>query len=110
MYSGNCGHYHLEGSNHDYSNLAANNLLLWKTAIELGKLGVNEFHLGGGYNSDPDNSLLKFKKSFSNNLKKFYIGKWILNPDKYMELKKSWAEKYPEKVDKYGRLLLCYRY
>ena len=110
MYSGNYGHYHLEGSNHDYSNLAANNLLLWKTALELGKLGVKEFHLGGGYNSDTNNSLLKFKKSFSNNLKKFYIGKWIFNPNKYMELKKSWSEKYPEKVNKYGRLLLCYRY
>lgn len=110
MYSGDYGHYHLEGSNHTYSNLAANNLLLWKTALELGKLGVKEFHLGGGYNSEPDNSLLKFKKSFSNNLKEFYIGKWIFNPDKYMELKKSWSEKYPEKVEKYGRLLLCYRY
>ena len=110
MYSGNYGHYHLEGSNHDYSNLAANNLLLWKTALELGKLGVKEFHLGGGYNSDTNNSLLKFKKSFSNNLKNFYIGKWIFNPNKYMELKKSWSEKYPEKVNKYGRLLLCYRY
>lgn len=110
MYSGDYGHYHLEGSNHAYSNLAANNLLLWKTALELGKLGVKEFHLGGGYNSQPDNSLLKFKKSFSNNMKEFHIGKWIFNEQKYLELKQSWLEKYPEKVEKYGRLLLCYRY
>lgn len=110
MYSGDYGHYHLEGSNHAYSNLAANNLLLWKTALEFGKLGVKEFHLGGGYNSEPDNSLLKFKKSFSNNMKEFHIGKWIFNEQKYSELKKAWSEKYPEKVDKYGRLLLCYRY
>lgn len=110
MYFGDYGHYHLEGSNHAYSSLAANNLLLWKTALELGRLGVKEFHLGGGYNSDPDNSLLKFKKSFSNNMKEFHIGKWIFNEEKYAELKTKWAKKYPEKIEKYGRLLLCYRY
>lgn len=110
MYSKNYGHYHLEGSNHKYSKLAANNLLLWKTALEFNKLGVKEFHLGGGYNSDPDNSLLKFKKSFSNNMHEFYIGKWIFNEDKYKELKNDWIRKNPHKVDKFGRLLLCYRY
>lgn len=110
MYNGNYGHYHLEGSNHEYSRLAANNLLLWKTALEFHKLGIKEFHLGGGYNSEPDNTLLKFKKSFSNNMKDFYIGKWIFNLNKYNELKNKWAENNPDKVEKYGKLLLCYRY
>lgn len=110
MYSSSYGHYHLEGSNHVFSNMAANNLLLWKTAEEFHKLGVKEFHLGGGYNSCPNNSLLKFKKSFSNNMKDFYIGKWIFNEEKYAELKKEWSEKNPDKVEKYSRLLLCYRY
>lgn len=110
MYSTNYGHYHLEGSNHVFSNMAANNLLLWKTAEEFHKHGVEEFHLGGGYNSDPDNSLLKFKKSFSNNMKDFYIGKWIINEEKYSELKRIWADNNPDKVDKLGCLLLCYRY
>lgn len=110
MYSNKFGHYHLEGSNHAFSNMAANNLLLWKTAEEFHKLGVKEFHLGGGYNSSPDNSLLKFKKSFSNNMKEFYIGKWVFNEEKYIELKKRWSDNNPDKVEKYGRLLLCYRY
>lgn len=110
MYSNKFGHYHLEGSNHAFSNMAANNLLLWKTAEEFHKLGVKEFHLGGGYNSSPDNSLLKFKKSFSNNMKEFYIGKWVFNEEKYTELKNRWSDNNPDKVEKYGRLLLCYRY
>lgn len=110
MYLGDYAHYHLEGSSHAYSNLAANNLLLWRTALELRKLGVKEFHLGGGYNSAPDNSLLKFKKSFSNNLKEFHVGIWIFDEEKYSELKNEWAARYPEKVEVYGRLLLCYRY
>lgn len=46
MYSKDFGHYHLEGSNNNYSGFAANNYLLWKTAIEFNKLGVKEFHLG----------------------------------------------------------------
>lgn len=110
MYSKKYGHYHLEGSNHEYSKMAANNLLLWKTALEFHKLGVREFHLGGGYNSEPDNSLLKFKKSFSRNVKDFYIGKWIFNQGKYDELKNNWFDKNPEKIEKLGKLLLCYRY
>lgn len=110
MYSKEYGHYHLEGSNHQYSKLAANNLLLWKTASEFHKLGIKEFHLGGGYNSNPDNSLLKFKKSFSNNMKEFYIGKWTFNPQKYDEIKSKWCDENPEKVEKYSSFLLCYRY
>lgn len=110
MYSNEYGHYHLEGSNHVFSSMAANNLLLWKTAEEFHKLGVKEFHLGGGYNSSPDNSLLKFKKSFSNNMKEFYIGKWVFNEEKYIELKNRWFDNNPDKIEKYGRLLLCYRY
>lgn len=110
MYSPEYGHYHLEGSNHAFSNMAANNFLLWKAALEFHKLGVREFHLGGGYNSSPNNTLLKFKKSFSNNLKDFYIGKWIFNKDKYDELKREWQETNPEKYEKFGKLLLCYRY
>lgn len=110
MYSDFYGHYHLEGSNHNYSNLAANNLLLWKTALEFHKLGIKEFHLGGGYDSNSDNSLYKFKKAFSNNIKDFYIGKWIFNEKKYNELKQEWGKKYPEKIQKYKNMLLCYRY
>lgn len=110
MYSKDYGHYHLEGSNYEYSKLAANNLLLWKTALEFNRLGVKQFHLGGGYNSEPDNSLLKFKKSFSNNMHKFYIGKWIFNQEKYNQLKTEWMLNNPEKAEQFGRLLLCYRY
>ena len=110
MYSNDYGHYHLEGSNHIYSSIAANNLLLWKTALEFNKLGIKEFHLGGGYNSAPDNSLLKFKKSFSNNIKEFYIGKWIFNKNQYNKLKENWEKNNPGKKELYGNLLLCYRY
>lgn len=110
MYSKEYGHYHLEGSNHEYSGLAANNLLLWETALELQRLGVKEFHLGGGYNSEPENSLYKFKAAFSNLNKDFCIGKWIFNKEQYSKTKEEWMINNPDKADKYGKLLLCYRY
>lgn len=110
MYSKKYGHYHLEGSNQNYSNLGANNLLLWKTALELHNHNVKEFHLGGGYDSSENNSLFKFKKAFSNNYKDFYIGKLIFNKEKYTEIKDKWIKANPEKEKQYGNLLLCYRY
>lgn len=110
MHNSYYGQYHLAGSKREYSNLGANNFLLWNAALELKSLGVKLFHLGGGYNSHSDNSLYKFKKAFSNNEAEFYIGKWIFNQQKYDILKSEWEAKYPEKKDKYGNFLLFYRY
>lgn len=110
LYNSSIGQYHLAGSNNDYSNLRANNFLLWNAALELKSLGVKLFHLGGGYNSQPDNSLYRFKKTFSYNEADFYIGKWIFDQQKYKELKREWEEKNPDKKDKYGNFLLFYRY
>ena len=111
MYSEKYGHYHLEGSNHGYSSLGANNLLLWKTACEMRKMGVELFHLGGGYDSEPDNSLFKFKKAFSNNTQDFYIGKDIINRAAYQEICASWENRSSDsKIEKYKKFLLKYRY
>lgn len=110
MYSEDYGHYHLEGSDHNYSNLGANNLLLWKTALEFQKLNVKEFHLGGGYDSTENNSLYKFKRAFSKESREFHIGKVIFNQGKYDTIKSEWIKGNPDKVKRYENLLLCYRY
>jgi lipid II:glycine glycyltransferase (peptidoglycan interpeptide bridge formation enzyme) len=110
FYDGVYGHYHLEGSNHEYSKLAANNFLLWNVAQEMHKLGVKKFHLGGGYDANPENSLLKFKKSFSPNEGDFYIGKWMFNQEVYNQVVADWVAKNPEKDAIYGNRLLKYRY
>lgn len=110
MYSKAYGHYHLEGSDDNYKYLGANNFLLWNAAIEFNKLGVKKFHLGGGSNSGTENSLLKFKKAFSKDSLDFYIGKMIFNNEKYQEIKDIWCRDNPDKIENYGKLLLCYRY
>lgn len=110
FYSKNYGHYHLEGSDRNYSSLGANNLLLWKVACEFHKLGVKSFHLGGGTSSSEDDSLYKFKKAFSNNEKKFYIVKEIFDSPAYDTVVKDWENCNPDKVEKYSHFLLKYRY
>lgn len=110
MYEGDFGHYHLAGSNRMYSSLGANNYLLWNTACELHKESVKEFHLGGGINSDEENSLFKFKHSFSPNTKQFSIGKIIFNDDVYKSVCYNWEINNPDKVQLYKNHLLKYRY
>lgn len=110
MYSDLYGHYHLEGSDRDYSSTGANNLLLWKAACEMHRLGVREFNLGGGTSSDEDDTLLKFKKVFSRDLKDFYIGKEIFNGNAYQRITKEWERENKTLVNQYGRHLLKYRY
>ena len=110
MYDSNWGHYHLAGSNREYSSLGANNLLLWKVACEMHNEGVKMFHLGGGTNGDPENSLYKFKHSFSSNEKQFSIGKIVFNQKAYDEICSEWEKQNPEKSLKYKKHLLKYRY
>ncbi len=107
LYSAHYGHYHLAGGAHE---AGANNLLLWESARELKRLGVKEFHLGGGFNPGEDNSLLKFKMSFSKNMRDFYIGKIIYNPEPYMKICDEWEKLHPDKAAIFKNRVLKYRY
>ena len=110
MQSGKYGHYHLAGSDRDYSSLGINNFLLWNTIIEMKNRGVEQFHLGGGTSDDSNDSLLKFKKTFSRTEKEFYIGKWIFDESVYNQICTDWEKENPNLVEKYGNRLLKYRY
>lgn len=79
-------HYHLGGSETEFMNLAPNNLLFFEIAIWASKKGIKKFHLGGGYSGN-DDSLFRFKKSFSKlEPLDFYIGRKIHNEQIYNEL------------------------
>lgn len=79
--------YHLSGSIKEYANLAPSNLLLYEAALWGCANGCKTLYLGGGVGSGEDN-LFKFKKSFYrlDDTPRFYIGKKILNKEKYDEL------------------------
>lgn len=110
FYSENYGHYHLAGSDLDYLKFSPNNFLLWNAAKELKNKNIKYFHLGGGVDSDKNNSLFKFKSRFSKSKYDFYIGKLIFNEDIYEALCTNWEKNNPEIVDKYKYHLLKYKY
>ena len=110
MHNGYYGHYHLSGSDRSYSNLCPNNVLLWRAALELKRQGVKFFHLGGGQDSDPLNSLFAFKKKFSHLLNDFHIGKFIFNLSVYEDICHKWELENPQKKKLYKNFLLKYKY
>ena len=110
FYSENFGHYHLAGSDPEYLSLNPNNFMLWEAAKELRKKELQLFHLGGGSNGSPDNSLLGFKSRFSPLRFDFNIGKMVFNSEKYHRICSKWENENPEKAIQYKNLLLKYKY
>jgi len=104
------GHYHLSGSLREYLKYYPNNLLIYKTALYLKEKGTKLFHLGGGTDENPENNLYKFKKRFSKIEADFYIAKLIFNAGMYNLICQIWESKFPEKKEKYKKILLKYRY
>lgn len=109
FYSKDYGHYHLSGSNKEYLTLCPNNFLLWEVAKVLKAKGVKYFHLGGGTNSDDNNSLLEFKRKFSEKCYDFCIGKLINNSEIYNNLCINWAVNNPTKEVILKHYLLKYK-
>lgn len=103
-------HYHLSGSDPEYLKLYPNNLMIW----EIIKFAKTKFcaklHLGGGNSLSESDSLLKFKKNFSKDELDFFIGKILVNKPIYEEICATWREKNPDKVERYGHLVLPYRF
>lgn len=63
-------------------------------------------NLGGGITDKPDDSLLKFKKSFSNELLPFSLGKVVINRDEYERRIKE----YDDRNEQFKNYHLRYRY
>lgn len=78
--------YHLSGSLRNFSSLAPTNLLLYQVALWGCENGFETLYLGGGVGSGED-GLLKFKKSFYRGaLNFYYIGKKIIDIERYNSL------------------------
>ncbi len=93
MFMGDKMHYHLAGSLREYLKFCPNNLII-SNAIKYGiDNGYKYLHLGGGLSDSDEDSLFKFKKSFSSDIKEFYIGKRIHDNIVYEFLINKWEEK-----------------
>ncbi|WP_434304814.1 lipid II:glycine glycyltransferase FemX [Clostridium botulinum] len=98
-------HYHLAGSLKEYLKFAPNNLLIWEAIKYAHRKGYKKMHFGGGLTNSKDDTLFKFKSSFSKNTADFYIGKRIHNKEVYDYLISEWEKNNNKKA----KMLLQYR-
>ncbi len=78
-------HYHFSGSDPDFQRFAPNDLIIYEAAVQGIRLGAKRLHLGGGYKGTED-SLFRFKASFSDVRTPFYIGRQIHDQEAYDKL------------------------
>lgn len=86
LYQNDIGHTHLQGTTLKGKKLGVTNFLKHKVILKAKELNIKLLNFGGGRTNDEKDSLLNFKKSFSNILSKFYIAEKIYNPEVYADL------------------------
>lgn len=79
-------HDYLRGSSREYLSLRPNDFMIHNIISWAKANGYSYYSLGGGHSTDPNDSLLKFKGSFSPDKKDFFIYKKIHNLTKYNQL------------------------
>lgn len=77
--SGNLAEYHLSATTPIGRKNNVSHLLLYEFALFAKTLGIQSLYLGGGTSSDPENSLLFFKKGFSKITRPYNIGYYIFD-------------------------------
>jgi lipid II:glycine glycyltransferase (peptidoglycan interpeptide bridge formation enzyme) len=74
--------YHISGSKEEYLDIAPIKLLIDEMRIHATQENYTYFNLGGGYGGNND-SLLRFKLSFSKKLVDFHVWQYIVNQESY---------------------------
>jgi hypothetical protein len=98
-------HYHLAGSLKEELKLSPNNLLLWEAIRYAVNNGYKKMHFGGGLTNSIEDTLYKFKSSFSKGEADFFIGKRIHNKGVFDNLIEEWERNHNKKA----KILLQYR-
>ncbi|MDR6555735.1 hypothetical protein J2809_000066 [Arthrobacter pascens] len=83
-------HYHLSGSDPQAARSGANNLLVWTILEWSARQGFQSVHLGGGLTAD--DSLFRFKESFGGVSRDFWVGRAVIDHERYTELATRRAE------------------
>ena len=109
LHSKNFCHVHLSAFNKQGLETGAP-YLLRSELIDFYSSSKKFIHFGGGITNSESDSLYLFKKNFSQNVYDFYIGKIIIDKDKYENILKKWNNKYPNKKMMYSKFFLKYKY
>lgn len=78
--------YHLSGANHEFLKLNPIKFLIDHARVKATEEGYTYFNLGGGLGGDPNDSLFKFKSSFSDDFHDFFVWKLVVNESIYKAL------------------------
>jgi hypothetical protein len=98
--------YHLGAASEAGHRVGAMNLLLHEAAVRGQSLGCRRFHLGGGTDRTPTNSLLFFKSGFSTRRAAYKTGSYIHQPGEYSRLRAAWQGRRDVRPD----YVLFYRF
>lgn len=79
--------YHLSGAKEEFLHLNAIKLMIDEMRIISSREGYKYFNLGGGLGSRED-SLFRFKSSFSKDFRPFKVWKYVVDNKAYLELTK----------------------
>jgi hypothetical protein len=90
LLDGDVVHYHLSGSDPQEARSGANNLLLWTILEWSARQNFQSVHLGGGLSAD--DNLFRFKESFGGASRDFWVGRAVIDQDRYTELATRHAE------------------
>lgn len=102
--------YYLSARNLDFPKVSASNLLLSETIFWANENQFEVVNLGGGLSLNEDDRLFKFKSNFGIKYADFYIGKRILNDEKYAQLQADFIQKNgEEKFNSVRHILQFYR-
>ncbi len=98
---------HLTGTDREFMSTGVNNLLHHELILWCKEKGYSRLLIGGGRSNSDDDSLLRYKKNFSDKLSSFYVGEYIFNPEIYNQLCEKWSLENPDK--QVSEKLLKYR-
>jgi len=84
--SNNIVQYHLSGTKNEFLHLMPTKLLIDEMRVKATIDGFKIFNLGGGLGANENDTLFKFKSSFSDDYHQFLIWKLITNPKVYNDM------------------------
>jgi len=90
------GEYHLSAKNLKGARHSASSLIMHEAFDGMHASGIDKVYLGGGTSNKPDDPLFFFKAGFSDRRAEFRIGKRVIMPAAYDELKSIYAQRYAD--------------
>ncbi len=86
----NLVHYHFGAFDIEYQHYRPMYFLFANAICRYGNMGKEYLHLGGGLSIDESDGLSRFKKSFADEKKEYYLSKIVFDQERYIEVRKKY--------------------